>query len=96
MADLASDRMLWTPSILTDYLFFSAQTHSVLGIVLRHPLHPYTSLERFWVLVLQILLTACVTLVQVHARAHACLHSSSVDNGVALRCNTSIFRRAGE
>jgi hypothetical protein len=62
--DLAENRALWTGSWLADYVFWIRNNHAILGVCAHHPLHPYSTLERMWVLVLQVVLTACVNIAQ--------------------------------
>merc|ERR1712226_860651 len=49
-------RVWWTGNCFCDYMFFICQQHPLLGIVLCHPNHPMTKLNRFCIFAL---CTAC-------------------------------------
>jgi hypothetical protein len=61
-ADLARNRAYWSPGdVFADLVFWMRNNHSLLGLLVRHPLHPFSRAERLWVVGIQVLLVSCIS-----------------------------------
>jgi len=54
--DLANS-YYWTGNFVRDYFFFVMQWHPLLGILMSHPNHPWTKMDRFWMFMISVGLT---------------------------------------
>lgn len=95
--DLANS-YYWSGSMIKDYFYFVMQWHPVLGVLMCHPDHPWTKLDRFCMLLISAGLTfipscgiskGCDRFTGVEHLANGTLANTEGDTAAAEAANTA-------
>lgn len=64
--DMAANRAAWTGDVRRDLWLWTRNTNPIVAMCYSHPLHPITRLERYYILLLQILLFGYIAITLTH------------------------------